>query len=203
MKVPIVFSEPPPEFGELKESAEFLDPNAMDKDVTYVPGFSEKRYARDRAIVEVHNGQRRASEVPSLDVNFRWARCQNQKGDPDNRKVIRAGNRGYRVVTKDDVGEGKLIPSLPGGATVMADGSIRQGDTQLMVADAQRVARNELAKRARTASATKGAEAGFASALQSMGARQVPGAAPYIRTEVGKPVRAELNPKPTKQAKEA
>lgn len=201
MKVPVIYSAPPPEFGELEGSAEFLDPNAMDQDHTYVPGFSELRVQRDKAIVEVLQGRRRMNEVPSLPVNFRWARFQNKKGEPDNRKVIRAGNRGYKIVTKDDVGEGKLIPKLPAGATETADGQIRQGDTVLMVADAQRVARNELAKRARTESATKGAEAGFDAALKSMGARTVPGASPYIRKEVGNPVRAELNPK-SKKSKE-
>lgn len=200
MKVPIIFSEPPPEFGELKDSAEFLDPNTMDSDLTYVPGFSELRFQRDQAIVEVLKGKRRASEVPSLPVNFRWARFQNKKGEPDNRKVIRAGNRGYKVVTTADVGEGKLIPKLPAGAEFLADGTIRQGDTVLMIADAQRVARNELAKRARTESATKGAEAGFDAALKSMGARQVPGAAPFIQKEVGRTVRAELTPKKSKEA---
>jgi len=201
MKVPLLHTEPPPEFGELKESPEFHDQAAMDGDLTYVPGFSELRLARDRAILEVMQGRRRASEVPTLPMNFRWARCQDKKGEPDNRKVIRAANRGYKVVTKDEVGEGKLLKELPAGARVAADGSIRQGDTQLMVADAQRVARNEFAKRARTESATKGAEAGFAAALEAVGGRPVKGAAPYIKKEVGQPVRAELSPKPKVDSK--
>ena len=54
--------------------------------------------------------------------------------------------------------------------------------------------------RARTASATKGAEAGFAAALEAMGGRPVKGSAPYVHKEVGRPTRAELNPK--KQSKE-
>jgi hypothetical protein len=53
----------------------------MDADLTYVPGFSELRLARDKAIVEVMQGRRRANEVPSLPMNFRWARFQNKKGD--------------------------------------------------------------------------------------------------------------------------
>ena len=55
--------------------------SGMDRDVTYVPGFSELRYARDAAILEVMRGKRRPQEVPTLPVNFRWARCQNKKGD--------------------------------------------------------------------------------------------------------------------------
>jgi hypothetical protein len=199
MKVPIVFSEPPPEFGELKESPEFHE--VSNQDYTYVPGFSEKRFARDQAILEVRQGKRRAQDVPSLEVNFRWARCQNKKGEPDTRKVYRAGNRGYKAVTRDDVGPGKLLPNLPPGSDFRADGTILQGDTILMVADAARVARNEFNKRARTESATKGVEAGFAAALESMGGRLSKGASPFIQKEVGPHIRAELTPKPKAEGK--
>ena len=201
MKVPIIFTAPPPEFGELKESPEFHDMAAMNADLTYVPGFSELRFARDRAIVAVRQGKLQAKDVPTLPYNFRWARCQNKKGEPDNRKVIRAGNRGYKAVTKDEVGEGKLLPNLPAGARFTADGTIVQGDTVLMVAPADRVARNEFAKRARTESATKGAEAGFEAALQAVGGRPSKGASPYIQKEVGQRVRAELTPKPKVESK--
>jgi len=195
LKVPLVVSEPPPEFGELKTNPEFYNTSGMDRDITYVPGFSELRYARDSAILEVMRGKRRPSEVPTLPVNFRWARCQNKKGDPDNRKVIRHSNRGYRLVTKDMVGEGKLLPDLPAGANWGADGRLMQGDTVLMVADAERVARNEFEKRARTASATRGAEAGFAAALEAVGGKPSAGAAPFIDKHVGQRTVAELNPK--------
>lgn len=196
MKVPIVFSAPPPEFGELKESPDFHDTSAMNEDLTYVPGFSEKRFARDRAINDVLRGRLRASEVPTLPYNFRWARCQNKKGEPDSRKVIRAGNRGYKAVTGDDVGEGKLLPSLPAGAVIASDGNIRQGDCVLMIAPADKVARNEFNKRMKTESTTKGAEAGFEAALKELGGRPVKGAAPFIQKEVGQRVKAELSPKP-------
>lgn len=198
MKVPIIITTPPPEFGELKESPDFHDTSAMNQDVTYVPGFSERRLARDRAIVEVLQGRRRANEVPSLPYNCRWARCQNRKGEPDSRKIIRAANRGYRLVTKEDVGPDKLMSGLPAGAKYQSDGSIRQEDVVLMVADADKVARNEFNKRMRTESATKGAEAGFEAALKEVGGRPVKGAAPFITKEVGRTVRAELEPKPDK-----
>ena len=51
MKVPLIITQPPPEFGELKESPEFHDMATMNADLTYVPGFSEKRFARDKAII--------------------------------------------------------------------------------------------------------------------------------------------------------
>ena len=199
MKVPIVISEPPAEFGELTASPEFHDVARMNGDLTYVPGFSELRFARDKAILEMMQGKRAAKDVPTLPYNFRWARCQDKKGQPDNRKVIRAGNRGYRTVTMADVGEGKLLASLPPGALPSADGSIRQGDTQLMVADAKDVARNEFQKRLHTQSAIKGAEAGFDAALKEVGGAPMRGASPFIQKELGKTVRAELSPKPTKK----
>lgn len=195
LKVPLVISEPPPEFGELTSNPEFYNASGMDRDITYVPGFSELRYARDEAVLEVMRGRRRPQDVPTLPVNFRWARCQNKKGDPDTRKVIRHGNRGYRCVTKEHVGEGKLIPELPAGASWSAAGTVQLGDTVLMVADADRVARNEFEKRARTASATRGAEAGFAAALEAVGGKPVAGAAPFIDKHVGQRTRAELSPK--------
>ena len=201
MKVPIVFTAPPPEFGELQESPEFHDVNAMNGDYTYVPGFSELRFARDRAINEVRQGKRRASEVPTLPHNFRWARNQNKKGESDSRKVISAGNRGYVAVTKEQVGDGLLLKNLPAGARFNAVGEIQQGDTILMVAPADRVARNEFRKRAKTESATKGAEGGFEAALKAVGGRPVKGAGGSIEKEVGQRIRAELTPKPKIEGK--
>ena len=201
MKVPIVFSAPPPEFGELRESPEFHDANGMDGDYTYVPGFSDLRRARDEAINEVRRGQRRASEVPTLPMNFRWARCQNKKGEPDSRKVLGAASRGYIAVTKEQVGEGKLLPSLPPGAKFNPAGEIQQMDTVLMVCTAEKAARNEFRKRAKTESATKGAEAGFEAALQAVGGRPAKGAKPFIEKEVGQRIRAELTPKPKVEGK--
>jgi len=196
VKVPIVITQPPPEFGELELSPEFHDESAMGRDYTYVPGFSEKRRARDEAILEVLQGKRHAKDVPTLANNFRWARCETRSGEPDNRKVIGAGNRGYRAVTKDDVGKGLLLEALPAGAKIAADGTVRQHDVQLMVADAKRVARNEFAKRVKTEAAIKGAEEGFNAALKEFGATPIQGASPFIEKQVGQRVRAELTPKP-------
>ena len=195
MRVPIIISEPPPEFGELQGSPEFHEATGMNGDYTYVPGFSEKRLARDMAILEVTQGKRRSQDVPTLPHNFRWARCQNKAGEPDSRKVISAGNRGYVTVTAEQVGPGKLLESLPAGAKFNAAGQLQQGDVVLMIADAPRVARNEFNKRVKTESATKGAEAGFEAALATVGGRPTRGAAPFIQKEVGQAVRAELSPK--------
>jgi hypothetical protein len=198
VRVPILETVCPPEFGELKEDPRFHDVSGMDRDFTFVPGFSELRRARDLAIAEVRAGKRRANEVPTLPVNMRWSRCQNKRGDVDNRKVIRAGNRGYKAVTEADVGEGKLLPTLPAGAFKAADGTIRQGDCQLMVADAAKVARNEFQKRVRTESMTKGAVEGFEAACRAAGLK-TSGTSPEITVETGKRVQAVLEPKTAKK----
>lgn len=196
--VPIVISEPPAEFGELKDSPEFYDKMGMNQDLTYVPKFSELRYARDKAISEMMQGRRRPSEVPTMPFNFRWVRCQNKKGEPDTRKAVLAGNRGYVAVTKDQIGEGKLLPELPAGAAINANGYVQQGDTILTWTTAERAARNERMKRARTEAAVKGVEQGFGPALEAAGGAPAVGAQPYIQKDVGRPIRAELNPKPAK-----
>lgn len=193
MKVPLLNVTPPPEFGELKETPSFHDHAAMDRDFTYVPGFSELRRARDTAIAEVRAGRRSASDVPTLPMNFRWARAQNKKGEPDSRKVIRAGNRGYIAVTKDQVGEGKLVSSLPAGAFVAADGTVRQGDTQLMVCTAENAARNAFHQRVATETLTKGAMEGFEAAMRTLPGTR--GAAPTVTQESGPRVQAELSPR--------
>lgn len=195
MKRPIIVTEPPPEFGELLESPSLKDPSFTGMDLSYVPGLSDLRLRRDQAMLEVLRGERSAKDVPTIDYNGRWVRCQNKKGEPDSRKRIGAGNRGYRIVTKDMIGEGKPITSMPAGAVFNAAGEVQQGDTVLMIADADRVAKNEFAKRMKTASQTRTAEQGFEMALKTMGVKPVSGAAPFIQKEIGKTVRAELNPK--------
>lgn len=195
MKVPLIHTTPPPEFGELKQSPEFHEATGMDRDFTYVPGFSELRRARDVAIAEVRAGKRPANTVPTLPLNFRWARCVNRKGEPDSRKVIRAGNRGYKAVTQDQVGPGKLLESLPAGASVAADGTIRQHDVQLMVATKEAAGRNEFQKRVRTESMSRGAKEGFEAALRASGIRDVQAGEPTIEQSTGQKVRAELTPK--------
>ena len=194
MKRQIVITEPPPEFGELLESPQLNDPSFAGMDLSYVPGLSDQRLRHDQAMLKFSRGECSAKDVPKIDFNGRWVRCQNKKGDPDSRKVIGAGNRGYRIVTKDMIGEGQPITAMPAGA-VITGGEVRLGDTVLMIAEGSRVAKNEFAKRAKTASQTRTAEAGFEMALKTMGVKPSAGAAPFISKELGKPVRAELNPK--------
>ena len=192
MRVPLINTVPPPEFGALQEAPQFLDPAGQDRDYTYVPGFSELRRARDRAIAALARGVGKASDIPEMPCNMRWARCQNKKGDPDTRKAVSHGNRGYAAVTKDDIGPGKLIESLPAGAFAAADGTIRQGDTMLMVASKEAAARNEWRKRLKTEQTMRGAEEGFRAAAAQLGV-PLKGADPSIIKEHPTHVRATLD----------
>jgi hypothetical protein len=166
MKRIIIQSEAPPEFGELKESPEFKQGIDYGRDLTFVPGFSDLRRKRDEAIAEVRNNQRDPKTVPTLPVNLRWVRNQRKDGTPDSRKIITSGNLGYRTVTKEDIGQ-EWLTKLPGGAAVAADGTIRMGDTILMIATAEQAAKNAFNKRAKTAQQMEGALKGFETAASA------------------------------------
>jgi hypothetical protein len=102
---PLTASAPLSEFGDLHQSADFNDPHLMDRDGSYVPGFSEMRRDRDIKVAEYQAGRIPASDVPTMTVNLRWARCQTKAGTPDNAKPFVHGRKGYRAVTKEDAGQ--------------------------------------------------------------------------------------------------
>jgi len=188
MKVPLIETVVPPEFGALQEDPRFVAEAGQNRDYSYVPGFSDLRRQRDREIVELKQGKRKSADVSTLPVNMRWARCQNKKGDPDTRKPISHGTRNYRAVTKADLGQ-PWFKDMPAGATWQADGTLRNGDTMLMVVDAAGAARNEFQKRLRTETQMRGAEQGFVKALEGAGIA-TQGAAPTITKEKSSPTRA-------------
>lgn len=111
-------------------------------DPTYVPGFSEMRLRRDKALGAVVAGELSANEVPTLPVNCRWSRRTKRDGTPDQFKLTSAKRNGYRMVTKDDLGKNEWLLDLPVGAEILADGTIAKGDTVLTVTDAKTAARN-------------------------------------------------------------
>lgn len=157
---PLIQSQPLSEFGDFPDSPEFNDPNAQDRDQTYVPGFGDLRRKRDAAIAEYNAGRIGRHEVPTLPVNLRWARNQNKAGVPDSAKPFLHGRKGYRMVTAADVNP-VWLTELPPGAQIGADGSIRNGDCILMVATAQDAAKSERNKRALVQERLKGVEASF------------------------------------------
>lgn len=148
-------------FGELLDDPENPLSLSNGPDITWTPGFSEMRVARDIALAEVAQGRRHPKDVPTLPVNVRLVRRSMANGSPDATKQLRASNDGYRYVTEADVGE-KWFTKIPQGATKLPDGTLAKGDCVYMVADAQQAARNtvrkEMATRARLSAAQTRAE---------------------------------------------
>lgn len=181
------------EFGDLRESAAFYDESIMDRDHSYVPGYSELRRQVAEQMAEVKRGLRAPKDVTPLPVGLRWARAQDVAGKPDSSKQFGHGRKGYRIANgnpKDKGGDvGNVwLKELPPGCTVGADGSIRNGDTVLMVCSREDAARSELAKRRETEARVKGAEGAFASMIAN--ARDISrGAAPFTKSEPANPAK--------------
>lgn len=183
-KRPLVNTGIRTEFGDvLDDPATFNDVGGADRDLTYVPGFSEMRRTRDLELAEVAAGRkdRRDAKISPLPVNVRWVRKTTPRGAPDGMKQISTGNLGYRVVNKDQVGKAEWLKALPPGATVAADGSIEKGDTVLMVCDGKTAARNSARKQAQTQRMTADAEAAAGGLLAIAGKKE--GVEPYIKKE--------------------
>lgn len=169
------------EFGDVQEDASFFDVAGADRDLTYVPGFSELRRAHDLALADIASGVKSKHEVkvPILPVNVRWVRATTPKGAPDGMKQISSANLGYKAANKTDIGK-EWLKAIPPGATVNADGSIQKGDTILMVTDGKTAARNSARKQAATRQMTDPASVGAASG----GLLGVKGASdPYVRKD--------------------
>ena len=173
MAVPLVLTQPASEFGDHVTSAEFNDPQVMDRDMSYVPGFSDLRKARDLKIAEFVHHRAKREDIPELPVNMRWARNQSKDGKPDSAKVFGHSTRGYRMVTKadlpgkDGVPKHEWLKALPPGAEITADGVIRKGDTTLMVATKEQAAKNAFLKTKATADRVTGMKHGFAQRAQA------------------------------------
>ena len=150
-KRPLVGSGIITEFGEMLEDPEaFAAEGAqMAPDVTYTPGFTELRIKRDTEMALAVKGQLNPRDVTELPVNVRLVRRTQKNGTPDQTKLVTSGHNGYRPVTQADVGQ-PWFTSVPPGATVFPDGSIGKGDTQYMVVDKQRAARNSYRKQQKT-----------------------------------------------------
>lgn len=189
-RVPLVLTTPISEFGEFTNSAEFNNATGMDRDMSYVPGFSDLRKARDVAIAEYVNHRGTREAIQALPVNVRWARNQKISGAPDSSKQFSHGNRGYRAATQKDIGE-KWLTAMPPGAELGPDGTIRRGDTMLMVATAEQAARNEAVKRAETAKRVNGMEGAFAQQVASDRAGWK-GADPTVTKEALSPIKAPV-----------
>lgn len=164
---------------------EFADLTGAGFDHTYVPGFSDMRRDRDLAIAKLKRGEIASSDVPTLPVNLRWTRAQRVSGEPDNTKLWTAAQRGYVPVKADQVGKEAWLKALPLGAVKDAQGMIRNGDTVLTVATAQRAGQNMAEKAKRTRERMTSAQENFAAELNKQRAN-TKGADPYVETSVAK-----------------
>lgn len=173
------------EFGDVQEDPAFYEVGGADRDLTYVPGFSDMRRKRDLTLADVASGKlpRHEAKLAPLPVNVRWTRTHTIKGAPDGRKQIANGNLGYAAVNKDQIGKVPWLTELPPGATIDADGSIRKGDTILMVADAKNAARNVARRQAQTARMSNEVSAAKGGLLDV--AKSARGADPYITKQEG------------------
>lgn len=151
-KRPVVATGIRTEFGDVQEDASFYDVGGADRDLTYVPGFSDMRRARDLGIAAVASGlkDKRDVDIKPLPVNLRWTRVTSPKGSPDGAKQMSTENLGYKAVNQAQIGKSDWLTKLPPGAVVNADGSIQKGDTILMVTDGKTAARNSARKQAQT-----------------------------------------------------
>lgn len=167
MPVPLILTQPASEFGGIVTSVDFNDASIMDRDMSYVPGFSDLRRARDLKVAEYVNHKAQKGDIPELPVNMRWARNQSKDGKPDSSKVYGHSTKGYRFATKDDISPtNPWLTACPPGADIGADGVIRKGDTALMVADKATAARNAFIKAETTKKRVTGMEHGFAAQAQ-------------------------------------
>lgn len=185
---PLINTEALSEFGDLSEQAQFKDPHGQDMDYTYVPGYSD--LARKAAIElnEAKRGERDPKDVTKLPVKLTWVRNQDRKGGPDMLKMQSYQQMGFRAVTTDDKGQ-EWLTSIPSGAMVQADGTIRTGDTILMVQDREAAMRREIYLRDQTELRQTGAENAFSARLREIGLDKVDGLEPTVETTVGsKPV---------------
>jgi hypothetical protein len=151
-KRPIVPTMIRTEFGDVHDDPSFHDVSGADRDLTYIPGFSDMRRARDLVLADVASGKtpRHEAKLEPLPVNCRWVRRATPSGAPDGRKEISTGNLGYKAATKDMIGKQPWLKALPPGATLTADGMIQKGDTVLMFCDGATAARNAARKQAQT-----------------------------------------------------
>jgi len=133
-KRPLVPTQARAHLGEARESAEFNDMSGAAQDLTYVPGYSDLRRKRDRAIAE-------GKKAEPLPYRLQLVRVKNAAGNPDGRMAAQWRALGYREVPHSEM-EAMGI-AMPVGGMASADGFVDVGDTRLFVCDAQRAARNE------------------------------------------------------------
>ena len=184
---PLVDANLVTEFGGVEDMEQFKNEGPAQRDYLWVPKFSEARIARDEDLARFHRGEIKGKDVRTLDEgNVRWWRTVKGGGnEPDNSRLVHAKLEGYRAVTKDDIGPGKLIPEMPPGGQVAADGTIRSagGDLQLGFAPKAIAARNAMRRKIKAEESVDGMEL-TDGGLGAVG-KKIAGAEPYVTKQVG------------------
>jgi len=138
---PLLVTQQMTEFGAVLDDPEASSTLGQSADITWTPGWSQLRIQRDYEVLEVWQGKRKRADVTSLPGNVRLTKRCNTQGAPDQVKQMKAGQAGYRPVTKEDVGQ-PWFTALPAGATILADGTIAKGDCVYSFCPPQTAARN-------------------------------------------------------------
>lgn len=131
VKRPLIRTDVRAHLGEAQESEDF----AAAQDLTFTPGYSDKRKAFDR-------GRAEGRKMPSLPYRLQLVRVKSTMGLPDGRGAAGFRAQGYREVHASEM-EGMGI-AMPVGGQVSAEDFVDVGDTRLFVCDAHRAARNEM-----------------------------------------------------------
>lgn len=151
------------EFGGIEDTEGFKEDGPAQQDYLYVPGFTGMRVQRDIDLKRYADGEIKAHEVSTLPVNCRWFRTSKGANNeqPDHTRTVHARNQGYRVVTKDDLGQGHpWLTELPPNAMIAPDGVIRSSgnDLALYVIDRDGAAKNAYRKKMKAEQMVDGIE---------------------------------------------
>jgi len=167
------------EFGALHDDpATLMNEMGMNRDITYVPGFSDLRREADLARAE-------GRKPEPLPVNLRWVRRTKANGTPTQERVIITKGKQYRPVTKKDLDAGHpWLKAMPPSATYLPDGTIGSADMQLMVCDQEAAKRNAVYKQLKWNESNTASE----SEAIALASKQVRGSEAEVTREIGQPL---------------
>ena len=124
-------------FGEEVDDSVISRP---DRSSTFVPGYSDKRHAKEVAALE-------GRETPPLEHRFHWARRMNVSGEDFGQGVQRQHDMGYEIAKYDDVIKRGYDLTKNKAIRKAADGSAVLGDVVLTWIDAKGAAAHWKANR--------------------------------------------------------
>ena len=112
-------------FGDENVDEEVME--GLGRDITFVPGYSEKRMQREELIAKGY-------DPGSLDYRLHWVRAQHPSGMADGSKIAEMKAKGYTFLKWDEA-KSLGITIEDSAAAKSETGNIVNGDLVLMVAD--------------------------------------------------------------------